>query len=102
MKHTPGPWELDDGAVTHQGAAIARVYNEFDFPCLDPEDDSFQGAIDAMQADARLIAAAPDMLELLENIKFWLERYGKEMPDGAAEMHAGVSWVIGKAKGESV
>jgi hypothetical protein len=63
-KHTPGPWSIgpvDDTVVNHLGldgvrrdiAAIAGDYND---PDLWP----------VMEANARLIAAAPDLLKALE------------------------------------
>jgi hypothetical protein len=64
--HTPGPWAVDeDGEITgHEGGtAIGRVYMYADFPCLDP-DDVDQDVFDAeSQADGRLMAAAPDLLD---------------------------------------
>ena len=63
-KHTPGPWTVENGkrargymtAVMRDGFAIADV------PCLrgDPYDD------DEADANAHLIAAAPDLLAALQ------------------------------------
>lgn len=65
-KHTPGPWvvgPVDDTVVTHLGkdgvryevAAIDGDYNEPDeWP--------------VMEANARLISAAPDLLEALKSL----------------------------------
>ena len=56
--HTPGPWTTTNGLhiVTVDGNTIARVY-----PARLPRVDPKQAA-----ADARLIAAAPKMLVILE------------------------------------
>ena len=61
-KHTPGPWKpmgrMDHGMLPHTAVAaktlIARVYSE-----------AF-GDIENETANARVIAAAPSMLDLLE------------------------------------
>ena len=53
--HTPGPWELTFGeydAAIHAGATIAMV------------DDTMS----AWKANARLIAAAPELLETLQYV----------------------------------
>jgi hypothetical protein len=66
--HTPGPWFVgDDYCVsTREGYAIARVTTMDDFPAID-EDQVKQGEAVAL-ANARLIAAAPDLLEALQNL----------------------------------
>ena len=55
MKHTPGPWKAmsacDDGA------------------CVTTKDGREDVAVDCTKADAKLIAAAPDMLEALQKIQ---------------------------------
>jgi hypothetical protein len=57
-KHTPGPWSLDSDAgqvhIVAAGAAIARVMAMRSDGCG--------------EANARLIAAAPDLLAELQNI----------------------------------
>ena len=53
--HTPGPWHYetgDDGAVVYTGFTIAKI----------PIDGS------GWQSNARLIAAAPDLLAALERL----------------------------------
>ncbi len=57
-KHTPGPWELHE---TSSGGAIVS-----------------RGQVQSLQvvpvADARLIAAAPDLLESSADLLGWIER----------------------------
>ena len=58
-KHTPGPWEVHQDAdeevtVRHEGGHVC---------------DMHWG--DNNKVDARLIAAAPEMLEALEMVKKW-------------------------------
>ena len=97
-KHTPGPWVLGDGTVEH----AHNIY---------PEYDQRQGqAIASMEpnrrgaraADARLIAAAPDLLMALERI----ERIATEedIAELSPEMYHAVMQaraVIARARGES-
>lgn len=59
-KHTPGPWRVEewDGVplrITTDSVIVARV--EWDQPIADED-----------EANARLIAAAPDLLEAAQNL----------------------------------
>lgn len=60
-QHTPGPWEAIQSeysygfAIQHSGSSIAAVWPE-----------NLRGQTLPSQANARLIAAAPDLLEALE------------------------------------
>lgn len=56
---TPGPWEYFQGAICVGGPDVRRVL----FHMPDTR---------ATMADARLVAAAPDMLEVLEAIAYWM------------------------------
>lgn len=68
-KHTPGPWHWESDAVkgdpmgrvryqvTALGKTVTRVYYS-----------SYEGGPTNAEADARLIAAAPDLLEALQSI----------------------------------
>lgn len=62
-KHTPGPWEAGNGEVTTQqieGRSFRRIaaVQDYGMGCL-PEVD---------EANAHLIAAAPDLLESLRRL----------------------------------
>lgn len=54
LKHTPGDWHAKDGQIypTETGKTLALV------PCYDKEDQE-------QEANAKLIAAAPDLLDAL-------------------------------------
>ena len=73
-KHTPGPWEFDsgkDGGSRYQiinGQLPKGINGDFGYPvadtmnrhhCIAPEED---------EANARLIAAAPELLEALRQM----------------------------------
>ncbi len=73
--HTAGPWGADeDGDVfAHDGAVhIAHVLVADEFPCLE-SDAQIQRAQDECEANARLIAAAPLMLETLRAVLPYLQ-----------------------------
>lgn len=65
-KHTPGPWRLEPGPLgwyiysdSHVGP-IACMYSRLDLPGHFPE------AAEQRDANARLVVAAPELLEALE------------------------------------
>jgi len=67
MKHTPGPWEVSKychgkGVASQLGVTPAKIANVWDYRIYRNETD--------VEADhnARLIAAAPEMLAALEGI----------------------------------
>ena len=62
-EHTPGPWV----------AVGAGVYTESDDPCLEiifSAHNTRSASRETAKANARLIAAAPEMLEALKKILF--------------------------------
>ena len=87
-KHTPGPWvvyEFVDGYEIRSPEAECWVAT-----ASDPE--AGWGAI-GREEDARLIAAAPDLLEALERVKETGVYFG-------AVPHDMVNAALAKAKGE--
>ena len=60
MKHTPGPW-YESGTGNHQGLVISRS-------------TSANVAVAYDKKDARLIAAAPEMLEALLIVQDRIDR----------------------------
>jgi hypothetical protein len=90
MKHTPGPWEVADlphsivvrtesPNKTPYGASRYAAIGGFDR--TDP--DQFAEAI----ANARLIAAAPDLLEALQEATSALEWRWERVANRAAPVH---------------
>ena len=61
-KFTEGKWIIDDiDILSESGMAICQVYDASDSHILDMD-------MDVVNSNAKLIAAAPDMLEALEYI----------------------------------
>ena len=69
-KHTPGPWTfiLTDPAPL-PGFAYGIGHDPFG-----PSDVPWPVALAVTDADARLIAAAPDLLEALEVLTAWIAK----------------------------
>ena len=78
--HTPGPWEIET-AVKGTNWELYPAHNRY--PCQQPIAQGWASDIgerhDAVaEANARLIAAAPDMLEALKEVLPVLEGLAKE------------------------
>lgn len=78
VKHTPAPWRTErdlqgDYRIVYNetGNWLAKVYAD--------------GESEVAKADAKLIAAAPTMLEALKRIRLWLAEEGCEEPLGLAD-----------------
>lgn len=101
MNHTPGPWLIHplDFAVYEDDSA-GRVIARMVTPTLPPRD------INTTEANARLIAAAPDMLNALESVRdhFWSDcRIPAEVrKDWESVYHTVIVPAIRKAKGEAL
>ena len=86
MAHTPGPWKVRDRTQLHGFSYPFHIGNPY----------LRNTVCDCLRhADARLIAAAPEMLEALEGALERLESYEIMGPERAA-----VERAIKKAKGE--
>ncbi|MFY2570157.1 hypothetical protein [Achromobacter ruhlandii] len=67
--HTRGPWRYEPGRDGRPPYVIRRTEGGFVVVGM---------TADRQEADARLIAAAPELLEALDTVVFW---YGKRGPD---------------------
>jgi len=77
-KHTPGPWVIDDSNPN----LVARLVNGvYEYVCA-VEPSSFSNREcnqEQEEADARLIAAAPDLLEALQRSRAqWIHSVNAE------------------------
>ena len=92
MEHTPGPWSLNPGDHCLIGGRRGMSHSNIAKTIVIPGHGIERYAI--AEANASLIAAAPDMLAALEAM---LDRFGV-MSDGCIKMAADA---IAKAKGEA-
>ena len=93
-KHTPGSWELDDGAVytNNKTTLIATLYRK------GPWTDSAE-----READGQLIAAAPEMYDALEGLLSVLRKIpGVEEHPDVERAEATALVAVYKARGVSV
>lgn len=115
--HTPGPWVVEAGKFEGYVIRESGVENPINPGTgwrfvVDPIDGDSKahkrvhfGAI-AREDEARLIAAAPEMLEALERTLWYVEKQGRRastVAESAAANEAAqlLQSVIAKAKGES-
>lgn len=105
-QHTPGPWALDEDSniMAHDGAvAVAVVMLADDYPCLDhDEDEAVEKVQVECEANARLMAAAPDMLTALVAMDRALDAIHDFMPLPFEHHRAWIAAraVIAKATGQ--
>ena len=98
-RHTPGPWTLENRHDERGTPSGINVFSEAEatFICRMPDGASVQGghAWPEQLANARLIAAAPELLEALEYIVGW--NSGEWDGEKARDM---AKAAIAKVKGE--
>jgi hypothetical protein len=107
--HTPGPWEvnLETGEITANGPVVlGTIYGADDFPCNEND------ITEECNANARLIAAAPELLDALQDLwQFVLDNTGDDCGCVMADYPVGIyasgpcshckaKAAIAKAKGE--
>jgi hypothetical protein len=72
--HTPGPWFVEN--IMYGGPRI--VYGEAEAPEGFRSDVPWREASEQAQANARLIAAAPELLAALKVAQTWMETYRRQ------------------------
>lgn len=94
-KHTPGPWKLDNEPSFHRN----RVWTEDMRPIVNLCSMGMSPAdIDPeAQANARLIAAAPDLLEALHRV--WDDIDDETMPATVEIIRAAIAKAEGRISG---
>jgi hypothetical protein len=100
-KHTPGPWKVvRDGNPLSAGIVAVIEHSE---RFLAVEEDHFGRpwcAPDTWEANARLIAAAPDLLEACRAVMWWNERVGGfSEPEDERDVLEPLRAAIAKAEG---
>lgn len=100
-EHTPGPWSWDAGDIGNEYSipycdVFAGSGDDFIIASVNDRFDRTQG-----RANARLIAAAPDLLEALEDAVRWFEAYVGDADHGRAFDLTRAKAVIAKAREQS-
>ena len=73
-KHTPGPWYVSQVCLTNGGRPITTEDGRIcTVDCQTPfkRGEGWQSECDVREANARLIAAAPDLLDLAKAYEKW-------------------------------
>lgn len=98
-EHTAGPWHLEWNADDHSGIFIHAGHNTY-VASVYPADEEL-GFTDENEANARLIAAAPELLEACYQA---LDHIGSEQEgdeEAEARVFAFLEAAIAKARGQS-
>jgi hypothetical protein len=102
IKHTPGPWAAKKGV----GWYVVRIAHSQDDNFAIAVGSNKTSLVDAptgddaeAEANARLIAAAPDLLEALEMLS-WLEQFCDDGDDDLEGARTAARAAIAKARGE--
>ena len=66
--HTPGPWKTDGS-----GMSVYSANTRLDFAPIVAAAVGNEKSLAQLRADARLIAAAPDLLEACQRMMLWFE-----------------------------
>lgn len=85
-KHTPGPWQIRDSyTLAGMRAIIANIDGEYidgraecTFDVIAVCEDEFGDPMPNANANASLIAAAPDMYEALKRAERWFRDYERQ------------------------
>lgn len=70
--HTPGPWEYEHDEHGTQSEIVGQSECLFEAVCIIPHDDIMEDGWQEMLANTRLIAAAPELLEVLVRLRAML------------------------------
>lgn len=98
-KHTPGPWEA---AIQHRcHAVIASISGEPKAVAIVGNNNPDDGNEPMRFANARLIAAAPDLLEVLRRLVIDAQLTGLDQQAGWDSFFAQAQEVIAKATGNA-
>lgn len=93
-QHTPGTWVIGRNPVAHLGFTIGVPASE----AMPPESQRHIGNVFSA-ADARLIAASPEMLDALEHIEWAVTGFGDfeaQYPEAIAAVRAAITKATGQ------
>ena len=87
-QHTPGPWYVQESDHPNTGLLIKPIPGQVVAEC-DP--------VPEMQANARLIAAAPELLEALKEAKYLIDQHYDPASDRVKLINAAIAKAEGGA-----
>jgi hypothetical protein len=91
----PSPWlVLDDGQTVDGGLTIVSVSHD-GFRVAHVNPDVGDGHINC-EANARLIAAAPELLEALQGIMEWMKQHHPKAHSNSHKAHAAIAKATGQ------
>ena len=109
-KHTPGPWYAKEwSAKDDDGAPLCGGWNIIDRMEVRIPLSDMEGDIDEAEANALLIAAAPDLLEALRNARSFIKNGvdlgyirmpDADCPDSAHNTLPAIEAALAKAQGD--
>ena len=76
MEHTPGPWEVVEMIDYNHGHKYVDGYRVQSVNGDPNEPVAEMSGFEKAEANANLIAAAPDLLEALEDMTAWVKSVG--------------------------
>jgi hypothetical protein len=100
-KHTPGPWEVRAAGVQSQGGDagtfVARVNAGLVARCMTNQGNlSSAECLIAAQANARLIAAAPELLAACKEARHWITSESRGEEDCLKQLDAAIDTAEGQ------
>jgi hypothetical protein len=95
-KHTPGPWQAKGLAVDSAGDKFLRICQMSRVRFTEADRTVHEISDDTAEANARLISAAPDLLEALEE---YVRDFGDNEDYDSQRMAAKARAAIAKATG---
>jgi len=102
-KHTPGPWTCHCGMVYKDGPSVYPKGDEWGIPIARMDREPGNGTFPVERdANARLIAAAPDLLKELRGLAVYLQHLESCVPKaGVTEQLNSCLKAIAKAEGKN-
>lgn len=83
-QYTPGPWTINTVEADDEGDLCIMVWGDTQAVCAVIVDDDEGWDRDTAEANARLIAASPMLLDALKKIVAWQECFS--LADGEADL----------------
>lgn len=70
--YTKGPWKIEEELIVKDNKLICEIISDFSYATISDQD--LLPKLKEAQANARLISAAPELLELLKSIMLPINR----------------------------